>query len=206
MTGPGIVWVSPDASGDGWFIDPNPAGDSAFTGVGNRSAGNRMDLLSVMAHELGHVVLAMDESPAANDVMTEALPLGVRRMPTPDDLGRAPSAAWSSSHSGNGLREVPLTAQGRSALLLDGLFASELQAVASWQASQVSSPVQGLRANPLAKTSAAGESEFLTRNPQATPLVGLPRRATCKNTIIAAWETHYLDDHLLDELARVLIR
>src|SRR5207244_10659120 len=102
MTGPGIVWVSPDASGDGWFIDPNPAGDSAFTGVGNRSAGNRMDLLSVMAHELGHVVLAMDESPAANDVMTEALPLGVRRMPTPDDLGLPPSAAWSSSHSGNG--------------------------------------------------------------------------------------------------------
>jgi hypothetical protein len=64
-----------------------------------------MDLLSVMAHELGHIVLGMDESPASNDVMSEALPLGVRRMPTPDDLGLRPSAAWLRSHTSAGLKE-----------------------------------------------------------------------------------------------------
>ena len=86
-----------------------------------------MDLLSVMAHELGHIVLGMDESSQPNDVMTEALQLDVRRMPTPYDLGLEPSAAWTGSHTGDGLKEPPLTAQERSILLLNSLFASGSQ-------------------------------------------------------------------------------
>ncbi len=83
MTGPGIIWISPDAAGHGWFIDPTPLSDLA-----GRPTPNRMDLLSVVAHEMGHVILNMDESAALNDVMTEALPEGVRRLPTPADLGK----------------------------------------------------------------------------------------------------------------------
>ena len=51
------------AAGYGWFIDPTPADDSEFTvRQGNellatsRAAVNRMDLLTVVMHELGHVL------------------------------------------------------------------------------------------------------------------------------------------------------
>jgi hypothetical protein len=75
MTGPGIIWISPDAAGYGWFIDPIPGNDAAFLAMPGSPAQERMDLLTVMAHELGHIILGMDESPALNDVMTEALKL-----------------------------------------------------------------------------------------------------------------------------------
>jgi hypothetical protein len=71
--------------------------------MANNPVGNRMDLLTVMAHEFGHLILGMDESSQPNDVMTEALPAGVRRLPTPANLGLPPSAAWASSHTGAGL-------------------------------------------------------------------------------------------------------
>jgi hypothetical protein len=63
-----------------------------------------MDLLGVIAHEFGHIVLAMDESAQPNDVMTEVLPVAVRRMPTPGDLGLQPSTVWANSHNSLGLR------------------------------------------------------------------------------------------------------
>jgi hypothetical protein len=92
----GVIWISPDAAGHGWFIDPTPLADWAFSGLAGSPALNRMDLLSVVAHEMGHVILNMEESTAPDDVMTEALPEGVRRLPTPADLGRVPVVAAPS--------------------------------------------------------------------------------------------------------------
>jgi hypothetical protein len=68
----GQVWVSPNADGWGWSMSTTPA-------------HGRMDLLSVLTHELGHV-LGLADSTNGRDVMGEALPPGVRRLPTANDL------------------------------------------------------------------------------------------------------------------------
>jgi hypothetical protein len=93
---PGTIWVSVDAAGHGWSIDPTPACDRAFTAPGAGPAAGRMDLLTVVAHELGHE-LGLGDSEADDDVMADALAVGVRHVPSPADLaaGRDESlAGW----------------------------------------------------------------------------------------------------------------
>ena len=55
---------------------PHPANDSEFTRRGNQGERNRMDLLTVLTHEVGHL-LGYDH--AAGGVMQETLDAGVRR-------------------------------------------------------------------------------------------------------------------------------
>ncbi len=68
------IYVDVDADGHGWYVDETPDTDEEFEGI---------DLLSVIAHELGHVLglddLSMDDHDA--DLMAEALPAGTRRSP-----------------------------------------------------------------------------------------------------------------------------
>ena len=66
------------AAGWGWFVDPTPGDDSEFTTPGNLGEQNRMDLLSVVMHEMGHV-LGFEHSETG--VMSETLAAGVRAMP-----------------------------------------------------------------------------------------------------------------------------
>jgi uncharacterized protein (TIGR03118 family) len=83
------VTLDTDAAGDGWFIDPTPLQDEEFTlgadGVLRARAGSaaagRMDLLSVVMHEFGHVLGREDLDPAshADDLMAATLAAGVRR-------------------------------------------------------------------------------------------------------------------------------
>jgi hypothetical protein len=217
MTGPGVIWISPDAAGHGWFIDPTPADDVEFTVgmIGNPSdnaAQNRMDLVSVLAHEMGHIILAMGESAEANDVMTEALPEGVRRMPTPHDLGLAPSAAWSSSHKAVGLRNpvvgnrvqlAGMAGVGVSLRLLDGLFASQLgtrDLLGPPQASQLLAQV-----SRAVMTLAVIEGPTLAENAQPIALIGLGGPGTLGNKAAATWSDHSLDNALLDDLARAFV-
>src|SRR5262249_14978193 len=48
------IWLDDNAAGWGWFIDPTPHDDSEFTTPGNQGEQGRMDLLTVLEHELGH--------------------------------------------------------------------------------------------------------------------------------------------------------
>jgi hypothetical protein len=84
LTWDGTVWIDPTAAGHGWFIDPTPADDSEFPAVAGSPAAGRMDLLTVVTHELGHV-LGLDDVQDESDIMGEALPAGVRRLPTAAD-------------------------------------------------------------------------------------------------------------------------
>jgi hypothetical protein len=70
------ITLDPTAAGYGWDVDPN---------VADAPAAGQMDLLTVMAHEMGHV-LGLADNGSADDLMAWTLPAGVRRAPTPWDV------------------------------------------------------------------------------------------------------------------------
>src|SRR4029453_5115328 len=88
--GSSVVMLDATADGYGWFVGPGLPGDAAFedvvapyevqAGPGSPAFG-RMDLLTVVAHELGHVLGLSDLDPQAvpHDLLTETLAPGVRR-------------------------------------------------------------------------------------------------------------------------------
>jgi hypothetical protein len=88
-----------DAAGHGWFVDPTPIFSEEFALVlssearfaASGVAAGRMDLLTVLAHEFGHVLglSHIDDNVAPDSVMVDALPLGMRRIPLNVDLVRA---------------------------------------------------------------------------------------------------------------------
>jgi len=86
------IWIDDDAAGYGWFVDATPTDDGEFgrqvaSGEWQASALSpafgRMDLLTVVMHELGHVIDQPDLNPlvAPHVLMTETLETGTRRVP-----------------------------------------------------------------------------------------------------------------------------
>jgi hypothetical protein len=73
-----LIRIDDDAAGHGWFVDPTPWDDAEFATTGNQGEQHRMDLLTVLTHELGHL-LGYDH--AEDGVMQESLLAGTREMP-----------------------------------------------------------------------------------------------------------------------------
>jgi hypothetical protein len=95
----GEIWISPNADGWGWYTDASPASNQAFPATPGNPAFGQMDLLSVVNHELGHV-LGLEDSQNTQDVMGATLAPGVRRLPTTSDVlatGVEPTAASPAS-------------------------------------------------------------------------------------------------------------
>ncbi len=91
-----VIYLNATAAGHGWFLDPTPADDSEFArGLASSPAAGRADLLTVLTHEMGHVLGLDDdaEDPFTGSVMADALPLGVRRI---NLAGLLPEAAAPS--------------------------------------------------------------------------------------------------------------
>jgi hypothetical protein len=78
----GTIYLDRDAAGFGWFVDPTPAKDEEF-GPGSTAskATNRIDLLTAIEHELGHIVGLSDQSRAAASLMSSQLQPSTRRIP-----------------------------------------------------------------------------------------------------------------------------
>ncbi len=73
-----VVWIDRDAAGFGWFVDRTPDTDEEFGQSG--AATGRMDLLTVLAHELGHV-LGFEHDMEPGHLMSETLAPGTRLLP-----------------------------------------------------------------------------------------------------------------------------
>jgi hypothetical protein len=68
----------------------NMTGDITLLTIDGSRASNGIDLLTVLAHELGHV-LGLDDLDAdvyADDIMADTLPLGTRRLPWTEAVDR----------------------------------------------------------------------------------------------------------------------
>jgi len=90
----GTVYIDDNAAGRGWYIDATPAsndeylfndGQASYWGVAG-AAADRMDLLTLLVHEYGHMLgLAHAEAELA-DAMNAQLNVGERRLPAATDL------------------------------------------------------------------------------------------------------------------------
>jgi hypothetical protein len=81
LAAPGAAWINVTAAGLPWFLDPSPAADALFAAGLVRG---QVDLLTVVAHELVHVLGLAYEG--GDSVMAKALAPGVRRYPEAADL------------------------------------------------------------------------------------------------------------------------
>ena len=85
----GTILIDADAAGYGWFVDSTPEDDLEFTlqneegelaADPSSAAYDDMDLLTVVMHELGHVLGLEDLDPDTHDLMSETLDAGVRQL------------------------------------------------------------------------------------------------------------------------------
>ena len=76
------IIVDINAAGHGWFIDTTPLFDSEYTSssgvlvASHASSIGRIDLLSVLMHELGH---ALGYAHGDLDIMDDLFDVGIRR-------------------------------------------------------------------------------------------------------------------------------
>jgi len=83
------VLLDPTAAGYGWFIDTRPWDDEEFDEHGRAIVGGaadgRVDLLTAVLHELGHV-LGLEHEDDPDSLMYDLLAPGVRRRISADEV------------------------------------------------------------------------------------------------------------------------
>ena len=94
QTANNLITFDPLGAGWGWYVDATPADQTefqataqttVFTAAPTSEAANKLDLLTVLIHELGHVA-GLLHTAATNDVMSQYLVPGERRLPDAADL------------------------------------------------------------------------------------------------------------------------
>jgi hypothetical protein len=122
MAFPGAIWIDQNAAGYGWYIDPTPADDREFPAAPGSPAYGKVDLLTVVEHELGHMLGFPDTT--GDGLMGEFLPTGVRRVPALDPVaGNSPGQGLVSPVVPQLLTPLP----GRSGIIGPDVIAALFQ-------------------------------------------------------------------------------
>jgi hypothetical protein len=87
MTDGNTIYLDASAAGYGWFVDSTPLTNEEFTPSADgkeltaitAAAVDKIDLLTVVEHELVHILGYADVDAAADSLMSETLGVGVRR-------------------------------------------------------------------------------------------------------------------------------
>ena len=84
------IFINRNAAGYGWYTGSpsSPYSTSTAQPLGgiDSHAVDHVDLLTVVTHELGHILGLADEDPAGQDIMSENLAPGVSRAVTAADV------------------------------------------------------------------------------------------------------------------------
>jgi hypothetical protein len=80
------IFLDINAAGHSWFIDPTPAGDEEFAGPIAPDVVDRIDLLTVVSHEIGHTLGLDDLDASLDSLMSGALETGLRREPGVEEI------------------------------------------------------------------------------------------------------------------------
>jgi hypothetical protein len=116
------VTIDVNAAGWGWFVDATPENDVEFArksdsgliATPSSEASGRMDLLTVLMHELGHL---LGYGHIEQGLMAETLDAGVRRLPSEDYAG-----ANEIAHSIKASQSAAETTQSVNLLAFAGRF------------------------------------------------------------------------------------
>jgi hypothetical protein len=123
------VLIDLDAAGWGWFVDTTPVNDVEFglslsevekMALATSPAFGRMDLLTVVMHEMGHVLGFEDLDPNAGALMSGTLDACTRRLAdsTPD----SPSLVQMGGVAGSGVDSLLWGAKDSKASWLEDLL------------------------------------------------------------------------------------
>ncbi|QAY77379.1 S-layer family protein [Sphingosinicella sp. BN140058] len=110
-SGAGEIRIDDNGAGFSWFIDASPGDDAEYQALAGRlaaadahgAAGTRIDLLTVVMHELGHQIGLLDEYASTDraDLMFGTINPGERRLPGTDAVqaasGNAVAGAFALS-------------------------------------------------------------------------------------------------------------
>jgi VCBS repeat-containing protein len=107
-TNPGYILIDKDAAGHGWFVDSTPNDNFEFQNINTSTelsasggyAANHTDLLTVLMHELGHV-LGLQHEPG-NGLMADTLDDGIRRLPDFASITALDAGAVQPANAGAG--------------------------------------------------------------------------------------------------------
>jgi hypothetical protein len=166
-----LVLLDLDAAGYGWFIDPTPVENEEFHQVQGSTelaatvpsdAVGRMDLLTVVLHELGHV-LGFDHVEAdadAGSLMQATLAPGVRRLVAAEqDEAEPPGAPTAVSEQAE---DPTATAQDAAVLVFD-------ETAGTFQAQEATAPPAASTGPVLERTAFGTEEDTETPPAVATP-------------------------------------
>jgi hypothetical protein len=116
-----VITINQTAAGADWFVEPG------------RPSVDRVDLLTVLEHELGHV-LGLPDNDQPGDIMDTTLGQGEQRSPTRADVAAVDAAlpALVSEHVGAGLvisgrRHKPVVNLSNARLIADSRSVAQVR-------------------------------------------------------------------------------